>query len=312
MSRTAAGRRLRCFGAEVTIEAVGEDAAKRVESCRDLALEVHAALTRFEPDSELSRFNRDPRERVRASGLLRRLAVATREAGELSGGLVDATCIDAVEDAGYRTSLPADHRPAPAEPGTSERRPAIPDPAASWRLVTVDEPSGEVCRPPGVRLDSGGLGKGLAADLMAELLAPCWSFAVDCGGDLRVGGRSGAGRRVIVAGAEPGAAPVAELSLARGAVATSGVRRRSWTAADGSTAHHLIDPGRSTPAQTGIVQATAIAPTALEAEVRAKAALLGGLEKAPGWLVHGGVLVLDDGRVRDIGMRAGGDHRVAA
>jgi FAD:protein FMN transferase len=41
--------------------------------------------------------------------------------------------------------------------------------------------------------------------------------------------------------------------------------------------------------------ATALAPTALEAEIRAKAALLAGPRSAAGWLPHGGVIVFDDG-----------------
>ena len=43
------------------------------------------------------------------------------------------------------------------------------------------------------------------------------------------------------------------------------------------------------------MQATAVAPTALEAEIRAKAALLSGPEGAAAWLPDGGVLVFDDG-----------------
>ena len=43
------------------------------------------------------------------------------------------------------------------------------------------------------------------------------------------------------------------------------------------------------------MQATALAPTAADAEVRAKAALLTGAERAALWLSHGGVLVFDDG-----------------
>jgi thiamine biosynthesis lipoprotein len=43
------------------------------------------------------------------------------------------------------------------------------------------------------------------------------------------------------------------------------------------------------------VQATAFAPTALEAEIRAKAAVLTGPGSARDWLPHGGVIVLDDG-----------------
>ena len=42
---------------------------------------------------------------------------------------------------------------------------------------------------------------------------------------------------------------------------------------------------------------TALAPTALEAEVRAKAALLAGPEDAADHLPHGGVLVLASGEI---------------
>ena len=66
-------------------------------------------------------------------------------------------------------------------------------------------------------------------------------------------------------------------------------------AATGGFAHHLLDPSTGAPAHTGVVQATALAPSALEAEVRAKAALLAGPETGSRWLRHGGALVLDDG-----------------
>ena len=78
-------------------------------------------------------------------------------------------------------------------------------------------------------------------------------------------------------------------------MATSGIGKRSWLDGDGSPAHHILDPGTGRPAFTGIVQATALAPTALAAETLAKAALLSGPEGARRWLPHGGVLVLEDG-----------------
>ena len=62
--------------------------------------------------------------------------------------------------------------------------------------------------------------------------------------------------------------------------------------------NHLLDPATGTPAFTGIVQATALAPTALEAEIRAKAAVLSGPDSADRWLPHGGVVVFDDGRTQ--------------
>ncbi len=45
-----------------------------------------------------------------------------------------------------------------------------------------------VTRPAGVRLDTGGCGKGLAADLAAERLGGYDTFVIDAGGDLRLGG----------------------------------------------------------------------------------------------------------------------------
>jgi thiamine biosynthesis lipoprotein len=81
-------------------------------------------------------------------------------------------------------------------------------------------------------------------------------------------------------------------------VATSGIGRRAWLGPDGRPAHHLLDPATGRPAFTGVVQATAIAPTALEAEARAKAAVLAGPDEATSWLPHGGAIVFDDAAAR--------------
>jgi thiamine biosynthesis lipoprotein len=87
----------------------------------------------------------------------------------------------------------------------------------------------------------------------------------------------------------------AVLQLHSNAVATSGVDARAW----GAAGHHLLDPSTGRPAWTGALTATAVAPTAAEAEARAKAALLAGPHDGPAWLrEHGGVIVADDGAVR--------------
>jgi FAD:protein FMN transferase len=49
-----------------------------------------------------------------------------------------------------------------------------------------------------------------------------------------------------------------------------------------------------------VVQATALAATAAEAEVRAKTALLSGPRASASWLPDGGVVVLNDGIVEVI------------
>ena len=159
-------------------------------------------------------------------------------------------------------------------------------------------------RPPGVAFDGGGLAKGLCADMLAAALAEHDRFVVDCAGDVRVGGAEGVSRRIEVADPFGRGRPLHSFAVAAGAAATSGIGRRSWLGADGRPAHHLLDPATGRPAFTGIVQATALAPTALEAEVLAKAAVLAGPDAAPGWLVHGGVVVSEDGSHRVLEPRA--------
>ncbi len=92
------------------------------------------------------------------------------------------------------------------------------------------------------------------------------------------------------------------LDLEDQAVATSGLDTRLWRAADGSPRHHLLDPSTGRPAWTGLISVTALAPTALEAETLAKAALLSGPEHAHHWLTrHGGIAIHDDGDVERFG-----------
>ena len=127
-------------------------------------------------------------------------------------------------------------------------------------------------RPPGLELDLGGSVKGWAADFVVARLARHGRCAVDCGGDLRVAAGSGAPWEVRVRHPLTGAI-AHTLRVRAGGVATSGIDARLWERPEGDFAHHLIDPATGSPAWTGLVAATALAPTALEAEALAKAAL---------------------------------------
>ena len=143
----------------------------------------------------------------------------------------------------------------------------------------------------------GGLGKGLAADVAAELVPGGVRYAISAGGDMAVGGGDW---EVAVAGAFDGA-EVHRLRTGPGGVATSGVHERLWQREDGRFAHHLLDPSTGEPAWTGLVAATAAGASALEAEVLAKTALLSGPVAARRVLRRrGGVLQHDDGRVEVI------------
>ena len=255
-------------------------------------------LSRFRPDSELSKLNADPREVVPASPLLRSALLAALEAAELTGGLVDPALLDGIEAAGYRASWEPRRRiglRAALGEAPATRRAARPDPRFRWRLIVVDDATGTVRRPPGLRIDTGGTGLGHAADLAADLLDGYTHWMVDCGGDLRIGGDARAVRPVDVPDPFSGL-PGERLQLATGAAATSSLRERVWRGPTGEIVHHLLDPSIGRPVFTGLVSVTALAPRAVRAEALAKAALLSGPQAAAGVLArHGGIAIDDAG-----------------
>lgn len=275
------------------------------EAARRFVSDFDAALSRFKPDSELCALNADPRRCVPASPLLREAVKAGLAAAERTDGLVDPTLADEIEAAGYvasRAGVPG----APLGAALAEappRRPASPDPAARWRGFEVDDEAGTITRPPGLRFDTGGAGKGLAADLVAARLRGYSRFVVDCGGDIRIGGPGALVSPYEVFVEHPLTGERAHvLRLGAGAVATSGLNVRIWRGADGRYAHHLLDPSTGEPAWTGLVGVTALGDTAVEAEALSKAALLSGPEGGREVLAErGGLLVHDSGRVEPVG-----------
>lgn len=265
-------------------------------------------LSRFSDASALNELNRDPREEIPASTLVTRFVETAIWAARFSDGLIDPTVVDALESVGYRDSLSGRERAdlRGALESTPERRSARANESSQWSRIAVDPDLSVIYRPAGVRLDSGGSGKGLAADMIAalwrQLLPDGTGWIVDCGGDMRLADApiSGSYEISLINPLTPNS-PMT-LSIGGGAVATSGIGSRVWRNADGSHAHHLIDPATGLPAWTGLVSATALAPNAVEAETRAKLALLKGPGAAAELLSeHGGVVQHDDGAIELFG-----------
>lgn len=186
------------------------------------------------------------------------LAMAGRRA---TGGRFDPTLLAPLVDAGY------------------DRSPAV----ATGR---------------GGGFDPGGIGKGLAADVVvAELLGEGVAGAcVNIGGDLRAEG-SGPWTVDVADPFDGARPPLARLAFDAGGVATSSRLGRTWWR-DGELRHHLIDPATGRPASTGVAAVTVLTGDAWRAEVLAKAALMAGLDEAFDVLAEGratGLVVADDG-----------------
>jgi thiamine biosynthesis lipoprotein len=223
--------------------------------------------SRFIPDSEISRLNRSPGVPVTVSADTITLIDHARAAWRLSGGAFDPTVLGDVIRAGYDRSfeqLAADVTPGHSRLGQGADAIVIRD-----QTVTL---------AAGTGFDPGGIGKGLAADLVcAEMMAAgAEGICVNLGGDVRVAGLApgGAGWTIAIEDPVDGHA-MAHLGVADGAVATSTTLRRRWSVA-GQTHHHLIDPQTGRPSDTDLTTATVVAGHAWMAEVLAKAVLLAG------------------------------------
>jgi thiamine biosynthesis lipoprotein len=170
--------------------------------------------------------------------------------------------------------------------------------------IEVDPVTSVVRLPLGVGFDPGGIGKGLAADIVADELmaAGADGVLVNIGGDLRVAGAPPEDDEAwVVAIEHPDTGlPVAILSLSEGAVATSSPVKRQWNVA-GAPHHHLLVPATGQPAASDVISVSAITSLGWQAEVLAKAAYLAGVTAGLALLERSGA----DGLLVDID---GGRH----
>ena len=285
-----AERRLRAMGSDAHLVVVGgppgviDAAARRVD-------ELEHRWSRFLPDSEVSALNRADGRSLAVSPDTVLLVSTAVEAWRLSGGAFDPTVLGAVIRAGYDRSY--------------ELLGPTPPAGLSALGVGADqiEVDGRAVRlPAGVGFDPGGIGKGLAADVVSAWVIEqgVAGVSVNLGGDLRVRGTGPGGGPWTIAVEHPWQEePVALLGLSDGAVATSTTLRRRWSVG-GRPAHHLVDPRTGLPSDTDVALATVVSGQAWTAEVLAKAVLLAGAAH-PFDIVGGtgaeALAVDDDGRV---------------
>ena len=249
----------------------GGDADACVEQLRRL----ERRWSRFIDHSELSRIGRLDGSPAVVSFETALLIDRSVEAWRRTGGLFDPTMLDRLEVAGYDRSFELLESSSPEKVDLSTHVEHGAPAMHSWApLIESDLATRMVRLPPGTRLDPGGIGKGLAADLGA-----CRTVAhgadgalVSVGGDLRVAGTPPADGWEIELDhhvVEP-----ARLNLRDGAVATSTRLRRRWRTSHG-VAHHVIDPRTGRPSEGPAVGVSVVAGDACWAEAIATAVLVG-------------------------------------
>lgn len=228
---------------------------------------VVAQMSTYLPASDLSRFNAAPAGawlplRGEFLAVLTAALVLARE----TDGAFDPTVGPLVDlwgfgPAGRRTEPP----PATMIDAVAAR--------VGWARVGLDAARQRARQPGGVRLDLSSIAKGFGVDEVADCLRdaglPC--HLVEVGGELRGAGTKPDGKPWWVALERPRAdLPETVVALHGLSVATSGDYRRYFDSG-GIRYAHTIDPRTGRPVTHGLVAATVLHPSCMQADALATA-----------------------------------------
>ena len=264
-----------CMGNTANIVVIGDQQLLRKARLRLVDLENK--WSRFIDTSEISLINNSDGKEMYVSADTVTLVRYLVDAQARTHGLFDPSLLPALIGLGYGISRVDSSMKSDIALN------------AQWAIplneTRIDSASGAVRLPSRATLDPGGLGKGLAADIVATELMSLGATGVcaSIGGDMRIAGDSeGAGGwSVAVESPFDESKDLTTLGLKTGGIATSSTRGKRWVGPLGEM-HHVLNPRTSAPlTETAgqLVQSTVVASEAVWAEVFATALLVGGLEQ---------------------------------
>ena len=253
----------------------GTSPAEVYAAAMELDREAKASMSIFDPESLLSRLNRNETDSVdRHIAFNLRLADSI---GRLSGGRYDVTIAPLVEAwgfAGRERSGDPDVDSLLAFVGRDKVR------IAGGRLVKDD---------PRVRLDFNSVAKGYTVDLLAELVERfgAENYLVDIGGEVRCRGVNAQGDPWRIGIETPfdgnmsdGAYVQRRIRMSAGGLATSGNYRRFYVDAQGNKVAHTIDPRTGRSAVSRLLSVTVAAESCAEADALGTMCLAMGADDA--------------------------------
>jgi thiamine biosynthesis lipoprotein len=278
------------MGTTISLLLPEDQAEQGLRIVRSLFNEWEQTLSRFLPESELSQLNQRPGVPVPVSDLLYDVLATALTAARATQGVYDPALLEQLVQLGYDRTF--DELPA------RQFDPIIPgEPGGRWRGIKVDPIHRSVTLPRGIKLDFGGIAKGMAVDAALEELRQrgIQAALVNAGGDLAVLGLPPEARQWKIA--VPGREQFWTIPLRYGAVATSGIAHRHWWQGQ-AFRHHLLNPRTGLPAQSDLWSVTVVAHRCEQAEVAAKVAFILGSQEGVEFLRKhriAGLLVHRDG-----------------
>jgi FAD:protein FMN transferase len=263
----------RAMGCDVDVVIVG-GSQDLLHLARTSIDHLERRWSRFVPDSDISRLNHAAGSNVHIDPATVVLLQAMLDGWRATGGSFDPTLLAPLVGLGYASSWHDESVVTSLPRGALLR--------GDLDQLTIDHERNTAATPRGMCLDAGGIGKGLAADLVvAQLMeAGARGASISIGGDIAVRGTAPQAGGWLIGVADPTDLDheIDQLSMLEGGVATSGTLRRQWCDDEGKPVHHLLDPATRRPVHHSreIVAVTVVAGTAAWAEVWTKAVMVRG------------------------------------
>lgn len=228
---------------------------------------VEKEWSRFLPNNELAMINNAKKGDVLSvSAPLFDVLLLADYYYHKTEGLFSPYLLHALVSQGYNRSFPFKE---------SEVQDEITPKAAANPLIFHKE-EGVFVKNTEEKIDLGGIAKGYAVDSAALWLrneiGTEWGI-VDGGGDMSVWSNGKKEWRIGITDPFNEERELTTIRIHNGAIATSNKVYRSWIQ-NGEKKHHLLNGRNGKPANTEVVQATAIAKTCTEADIAAKMACI--------------------------------------
>ena len=232
------------------------------DSIFELAQDLDSKWSRFKLSSELMKLNNHPDEAIVVSPETIRLFNEMKSGFEITEGRFDPNVLGKIIDNGFAVSK----NDSSEKTEWSARKQSN----ASFADVQVHEINSTVLLPAGVGIDAGGIGKGLAADLIATraMAMGAMGVAAFAGGVVAVKGlpTEGEGWEISISDPRDSSVFIDQIRLSKGGVATSSVS--GWISEQGQS--HIVATGDRVDVAAEVIQATVIANAAVHAEVMTK------------------------------------------
>jgi len=261
----------RAMGSALRLVVVGGDDST-VNDILERIGEIERLWSRFRDDSDIARLNGARTRTTDVAPETIRLIETMIEGHRATEGRFDPTLLVPIIEIGYGTSVDG-RATAPIIDLDLARR-------GSLLGIEVDQNASTIRLPAGTVLDPGGVGKGLAGDLITEEFVGrrCLGLLVSLGGDVVVAGQAPEGRGWTISILDPTAHhEIDRVHLAHGSVATSSAEIRVF-----ERGHHLVDPDTLEATRSGVRSASVVAGSGAWAEMLTK------------WLMVDGPRRLDD------------------